>query len=140
MAKKISDAPNLMGVVPQASETRKPENGLSGNGSNGNPELIEETQEEIWEEEEGETGERELEKKSLNLSAEAVSQLQQIKLGTKIPNDVMVDAVFRNWGKLPTRTQEMLLKAAREERDRRILQGQEKGLKTMQEKMKRRKR
>lgn len=78
--------------------------------------------------------ESEYKKVAMRLSAEAVESLRQLRATTGIPYEILVDVMIRNWDSLPQRTRTAYLQQAKQARMQRLIAGQEKTMKTMQQK------
>lgn len=76
----------------------------------------------------------EYKKVAMRLSVEAVESLRQLRVETGIPYEILVDVMIRNWDNLPQRIQAAYLKQAKQVRRQRLMAGQEKTMKTMQQK------
>ncbi|MGH2412276.1 MAG: hypothetical protein ACRDEA_00975 [Microcystaceae cyanobacterium] len=76
----------------------------------------------------------EYKKVAMRLSVEAVENLRQLRVETGIPYEILVDVMIRNWDNLPQRIQAAYLKQAKRVRMQRLMAGQEKTMKTMQQK------
>ncbi|MEL7039471.1 MAG: hypothetical protein AAFO04_28245 [Cyanobacteria bacterium J06592_8] len=78
--------------------------------------------------------ETEYKKVAMRLSLQAADHLRQFRSDTGIPYEILVDVMVRNWSKLPERTRSAYLKQAQQLRSQRLLAGQEKTMKTLQQK------
>jgi hypothetical protein len=73
----------------------------------------------------------EYKKVSMKLSADAFDKLQQFRVATKVPYEILVDILIRNFDGLPERTKNLYLKQAKEIRTQRLIEGQEKTMQTI---------
>ena len=76
----------------------------------------------------------EYKKVAMRLSIEAAENLRRLRASTGIPYEILVDVMVRNWDNLPQRTQAAYLKQAKQVRMLRLMAGQEKTMRTMQQK------
>ncbi|MEB3190243.1 MAG: hypothetical protein VKL42_07855 [Snowella sp.] len=73
-------------------------------------------------------------KVAMRLSTEAAEKLKQLRADTKLPYEVLVDVMIRNWDSLPISTQRDYLNQAKEVRAQRLIAGQLKTVASLRQK------
>jgi predicted DNA binding CopG/RHH family protein len=76
----------------------------------------------------------EYKKVAMRLSVPSAEKLKQLRAITGVPYEILVDVLIDNWENLSQKTQAAYLKQAKQLRMRRLLEGQEKTMKTMKKK------
>jgi hypothetical protein len=74
-------------------------------------------------------------KVAMRLSVNSFRCLQSIRTETGLPYEVMVDVMIRNWEGLPTQIKHEHIAEAREIRLQRLIEGQDKAMKTVRKKL-----
>ncbi len=80
--------------------------------------------------------EQDFKKVAMRLSPEAATKLKQLREETKLPYEVLVDVMIRNWDELPKPFKKDYLEQAKQVRAQRLIAGQIKTVKSLQEKYK----
>jgi len=73
-------------------------------------------------------------KVAMRLSREAADRLKQLRAETKLPYEVLVDVMIRNWDDLPASIRRDYLQQAKSVRAQRLIAGQLKTVASLQEK------